>query len=113
MNNWKLTYQSWKQLMHKECPQLGNTIFALFSMHIPHSSSLSKSLSDSFLWPSILFLLKTSALLLLLWLSSTSINSPSSCLREGYMIAERIGELKALRGQTRKKMDNKPIAKSP
>jgi hypothetical protein len=29
------------------------------------------------------------------------------------MIAERIGELKALRGQTRKKMDNKPIAKSP
>jgi hypothetical protein len=102
MNNWKLTYQSWKQLMHKECPQLGNTIFALFSMHIPHSSSLSKSLSDSFLWSSILFLLKTSVLLLL-WLSSTSINSPSSCLREGYMIAERIGELKALRGQTRKK----------
>jgi hypothetical protein len=76
-------YQSWKQRLHKACPQLGNTILVQFSMHIPHSSSLSKSLSESFLLPSTLFLAKISLDWLPKVLSSNSINSPSSCVREG------------------------------
>ena len=82
-------YQSWKQLLHIECPQLGNTILVQFSMHIPHSASLSRSLSENFLVSSTLFLAKISADWLLEVLSSNSINSPSSCLREGYITAAR------------------------
>lgn len=86
--NW--WYQSWKQQMHMECPQLGNTIFVQFSMQIPHSSSLSRFLPESFLWYSPLFLLKTSWYWLLVLKSSSSINSPSSCLSEGYITAETV-----------------------
>lgn len=82
-------YQSWKQLLHIACPQLGKTILVQFSMHIPHSSSLSRSLSERFLLSSTLFLVKISVDWLLEVLSSNSMNSPSSCLREGYITAAR------------------------
>lgn len=87
-------YQSWKQQMHIEWPQLGNTILVQVSMQIPHSSSLSISLSETFLLSSTLFLLKTSVHRLLLLVSSNSINWPPSCLSEGYITAAKCSQLK-------------------
>lgn len=73
--------------MHIECPQFGNTIIVPFSMHIPHSSSLSRSLSETSFRLSSRFLLKTSVYSFLVSSSSNSINSPRSCLSEGYITA--------------------------
>jgi len=69
--------------MHIEWQQLGNTILVQGSKQIPHSSSLSKSMSENFLLSSGFFLAVNSKLLLAFAPSSSSV----SRWRYGRMIA--------------------------
>ena len=75
--------------MQRECPQVGSTILVSGSIQIPHSSSLSKSLSNIFLFSSTLIRRRLSELRadLLLVSSKSIIRLPSSCLSVGYITA--------------------------
>lgn len=62
---------------------MGNTTLLFISMQIPHSSSLSKSISESFPFSDSSFLLYLVAQVSLCFLSSTSVIPLWSCNKEG------------------------------
>jgi hypothetical protein len=62
---------------------MGNTTLLLISMQIPHSSSLSNSISESFPFSDSPFLLYLVAQVSLCFLSSTSVIPLWSCIKEG------------------------------